>query len=154
MTSRAEDAASIRRLEQSWCSAWNSHDMQALTNLLAIDVDFVTVGGDWLRGRKEFRRHHALLHATLFKHSTFTVTGSTIKFLGPDLALTHIKWTLVGDFDPDGTPRKPRRGIFTQVLVRLKGRWCILASHNTNWVPWTTPRGKSIRSLLRPRDWK
>lgn len=151
MTSRAEDAAAIRRLEQSWCIAWNSHNMQALTNLLAEDADFVTVGGRWLRGRKEFRHHTALYHATSFKHSTFTVTGTTIKFLSPDLALTHVKWRMAGDFDPDGTPRKPRKGIFTQVLLRSKDRWCILASHNTNEM--RLP-GRSIRSLLRQRGWK
>jgi uncharacterized protein (TIGR02246 family) len=151
MTSRAEDAASIRRLEQSWCNAWNSHNMRALANLLANDADFVTVGGTWLRGRKEFRQYTALYHATSFKHSTFTVTGTTIRFLGSELALTHVKWRMAGDFDPDGTPRKPRRGIFTRVLLKSEGRWRILASHNTNRV---RPRGKPIRSLLQQRDWK
>jgi uncharacterized protein (TIGR02246 family) len=151
MMSRAEDAASIRHLEQSWCNAWNRHDMRALTDFLAEDGDFVTVGGTWLRGRREFKQHHALYHATAFKHSMLTVTGTTIRFLGSDLALTHVKWRMAGDFDPDGTPRKPRRGIFTQVLLKSKGRWCILASHNTNRV---RARGKPIRSLLKQRDGK
>jgi uncharacterized protein (TIGR02246 family) len=151
MTSRAEDAATIRRLEQSWCTAWNGHNMRALANLLANDVDFVTVTGTWLRGRKEFRQHHALHHATLFKHSTLTVTGTTIRFVGSDLALTHVKWRLAGEFDPDGTPIKPRRGIFTQVLLKSKGRWCILASHNTNRV---RPGGKPISSLSKQHAWR
>ncbi len=151
MSSRAEDAAAIRRLEERWCRAWNSHDMRALTILLAKDSDFVTVGGRWLRGRKEFRQHTALYHDTSFRRSKFTVTGTTIKFLGSELALTHVKWRLTGDFDPDGTPRKPRRGIFTQVLRREKGRWYILASHNTNEL---RPSSESIRTLLRQRTWK
>ena len=150
MTSRSEDAAAIRRLEQSWCTAWNRHNVHALANLLAHDADFVTVGGTWLRDRKQFRRHHALYHETLFKHTTFTVTGTTVKFLGPDLALTHVKWRLAGEFDLDGTPMKPRRGIFTQVLHKSNGGWCILASHNTNRV---LPRGKPILSLLKQRKW-
>jgi uncharacterized protein (TIGR02246 family) len=151
MKGRWEDAASIRRLERNWCKAWNRHNTRDLTALLAKDADFVTVGGDWLRGRKEFQRHHALFHATMFKHSRFTVTGTTIKFLGPDLALTHVQWRLVGDFDPDGTPRKPRRGIFTQVLLRSNGRWRILASHNTNQLP---PIDSTFRRRLRHREWK
>jgi uncharacterized protein (TIGR02246 family) len=151
MKGRRENAASIRRLERNWSRAWNSHNTRELTALLTRDADFVTVGGDWLRGRKEFQRYHALLHATIFKHSLFTVTGTTIRFLGSDLALTHVKWRLVGDFNTDGTPRKPRRGIFTQVLLRSNGRWCILASHNTNRRP---PLGKSVVSRLRQRDWK
>lgn len=150
-TSRWEDAASIRHLEQSWCQAWNRHDVRALADLLTMDADFVTVGGDWLRGRTEFRKHHALYHATSFKHSTFTVKGTSIKFLHPDLALTHVTWRMVGDFDPDGTPRKPRRGIFTQVLFRSQGRWRIMASHNTNKM---RPGGVPIRGLLLKRKWR
>jgi uncharacterized protein (TIGR02246 family) len=106
--------------------------MRDLANLLANDADFVTVTRTWLRGRKEFRQHHALYHATLFKHSALTVTGTTIRFIGSDLALSHVKWRLTGEFDPAGTPMKPRRGIFTQVLRKSKARWCILAAHNTN----------------------
>ena len=151
MPSRAEDASAIRRLEQSWCTSWNRHNVRALANLLAPDADFVTVGGSWLRGRKEFRQHHALYHSTLFKHTSFTVTGTTIRFLGSDLTLTHVKWRLSGESDLDGTPMKPRRGIFTQVLLRSNGRWYILASHNTNRV---LPRGKPISSLLKQRKWK
>jgi uncharacterized protein (TIGR02246 family) len=151
MTSRAEDAAAIRRLEQSWCTAWNGHNMRALANLLADDADFVTVTGTWLRGRKEFRQHHALYHATLFKRSTLTATGTTIRFVGSDLALTHVKWRLTGEIDLDGTPMKPRRGIFTQALVKSKGRWWILASHNTNR---QRPRGTPVSRLLKPRKWK
>ena len=124
--------------------------MRALANLLAEDVDFVTVRGTWLRGRKEFRQHHALYHATLFKHTSFAVTGTTIRFLAADLALTHVTWRLSGELDLDGTPMKPRRGIFTQVLLKSKGRWRILASHNTDRVG---SHNKPISSRLNPRKW-
>jgi uncharacterized protein (TIGR02246 family) len=147
---KTEDVSAIRGLEKAWCDAWNTHDMKALAHLLLPDADFVTVGGTWLRGREEFREHHALYHATLFKHSIFTVTHTSVKLLKSDLALTHIKWKMKGDFDPDGTPRKPRTGIFTQVLQKSKGRWLILASQNTNDVRLS---GKSVKELLRGRQW-
>lgn len=150
--SRAEDVAAIRHLERSWCEAWNSHNMQALTDLLTEDADFVTVDGTWLRGRKEFKEHHALYHATSFKHSIFTVTGTRIKFIHPDSALAHVKWRITGDFDPDGTPRKGRSGIFTQVLIKSqRSGWRILASQNANMGNMSS---KKVRSLLLQRDWK
>ena len=145
-----EDVVAIRELEKGWCNAWNTHNMKALANLLLPDADFVTVGGTWLRGRREFSEYHAILHSTLFKHSTFKVTNTTVRLLHPDLALTHVKWRIKGDFDPDGTPRKPRAGIFTQVLLKTKGRWLILASQNTNE---TKSSGKALRELLRSRTW-
>src|SRR5487761_902551 len=97
---KTEDISAIRNLERAWCDAWNTHNMKALANLLLRDADFVTVGGTWLRGRKEFREHHALYHATAFKCSTFTVTKTSVRFLSHDLALTHVKWRIKGDFDP------------------------------------------------------
>lgn|SRR5487761_236516 len=146
---RAEDVASIRRLEKSWCEGWNNHDMRLLTNLLTRDVDFVTVGGRWLRGRKEFKEHTGLYHSTSFKHSVFNVTATTIKFISPNMALAHVKWRMSGDFDPDGTARKPRNGIFTQVLLKTSNRWQILASHNTNM----TVSYKKVRRQLMQHDW-
>lgn len=144
------ETAAIEKLEKAWCDAWNTHDMDALTHLLHPDVDFVTVGGSWLRGRKEFREHTALYHATSFKHSTFTVTSTSVKFLRPDLALTHVRWTLEGDFSPDGAPRKPRTGIFTQVLQKSGDAWLILASQNANDIPGGM---EPIKELLRSRRW-
>ncbi len=148
---KTEDISAIRNLERAWCDAWNTHNMKALANLLLRDADFVIVGGTWLRGRKEFREHHALYHATSFKRSTFTVTRTSVRFLSHDLALTHVKWRIKGDFGPDGTPRKPRTGILTQVLQRKsQGRWHILASQNTNDAK---PFGKPVKELLRSRRW-
>lgn len=150
MKETADDISAIRSLERSWCDLWNTHNMRSLANLLATDADFVTVGGDWLRGRKEFTKWHAALHSTAFKHSTFTVTGTTIKFIAPGVALVHLKWRVAGDFNPDGTPRKPRTGIFTQVLQKSRGRWLILASQNTNDVK---PSGDAFLELLKRRVW-
>jgi uncharacterized protein (TIGR02246 family) len=67
-----------------------------------------------------------------FKESVWTTTAVQVKFLKPDIALVHVSWDLRGDKDPDGTPRQPRRGIFTQVVIKRGGRWLIQASQNTN----------------------
>ncbi len=125
--------------------------MRSLSGLLEGEGDFVTVTGHWLKGRREFREWHDLLHSTMFKHSTFTVLGTTAKFIRRDVALTHVKWRIEGDFSEDGTPRQPRKGIFTQVLVKKKGRWLILASHNTNFGKASV---KALEATLGSREWK
>ena len=58
--------------------------------------------------------------------------GDVIRFLAPDVALIHQTWSMAGDKNPDGTPRPPRDGIFTQVFVKRDGKWLITASQNTN----------------------
>lgn len=128
----ARDEEAIRKIESSWQEAWNHHDMKALSALVAEDVDFITVSGVWLKSREEFEAHHARLHGMQFKDSVWATTDTQIKFLKPDVALVHVRWGIAGDRDPDGTPRQPRRGIFTQVMVKHNGQWLILASQNTN----------------------
>ncbi len=106
--------------------------MKALATLVAEDVDFITVSGTWLKGRKAFEEHHARLHAMQFKESVWATSDVQVKFLKPDVAIVHVSWGMRGDNDPDGTPRQPRRGIFTRVIAKEGGKWLIKASQNTN----------------------
>ena len=128
----ASDKAAIKETATSFQEAWNRHDMQALSALVAEDVDFITVGGAWLKNRKEFEEHHARTHQVQFKESVLTIKESHIKFIRPDIATAHVEWSMKGDRDPDGTPRQPRQGIFTWVVEKQSGKWLIIAAHNTN----------------------
>ncbi len=126
------DLEAVKQIERGWQEAWNRHDMKALAVLVAEDVDFITVSGIWLKGRKSFEEHHARVHVMQFKESVWTTTDVQVKFLKPDIALVHVSWGLRGDKDPDGTPRQPRRGIFTRVVTKHGGKWLIQASQNTD----------------------
>jgi uncharacterized protein (TIGR02246 family) len=128
----ARDIDAIKQIESHWQEAWNTHDMKALASLVAENVDFITVAGTWLKGRKAFEEHHAARHAMQFKESVWETTDVQVKLLKPDLALVHVSWGIKGDKDPDGTPRQPRRGIFTRVVTKEGGKWLIKASQNTN----------------------
>jgi uncharacterized protein (TIGR02246 family) len=90
------------------------------------------VAGNVLNGREEFEKLQTRTHATQFKDSVRTVTGTEINFLTPDIAVAHIKWGMRGDRDADGTARSPRDGVMMQVLVKRGGAWTIVAVQNTN----------------------
>jgi uncharacterized protein (TIGR02246 family) len=126
------DEDEIRRIQTRWDDAWNRHDTKALSSLVAEDVRFVNVAGNVLNGREEFEKLQTRTHATQFKDSVRTVTGTEIKFLTPDIAVAHIKWGMRGDRDADGTARPPRDGVMMQVLVKRGGAWTIVAVQNTN----------------------
>jgi uncharacterized protein (TIGR02246 family) len=130
--SQQSDEDEIRKIQTRWDDAWNRHDIKALGALVAEDVRFVNVAGNVLNGREEFEKLQTRTHATQFKDSVRTITGTEIKFLTPDIAVAHIKWGMRGDKDADGTPRPPRDGVMMQVLVKRGGAWTIVAVQNTN----------------------
>src|SRR6266511_1245148 len=129
--SQQTDEDEIRRIQTRWDDAWNPHDTKALSALVAEDVRFVNVAGNVLNGRDEFEKLQTRTHATQFKDSVRTVTGTDIKFLNSDIAVAHVRWGMKGDKDADGTPRPPRSGVMMQVLVKRSGMWTIVAVQNT-----------------------
>jgi uncharacterized protein (TIGR02246 family) len=130
--SQQTDEDEIRKIQSRWDDAWNRHDINALSALVAEDVRFVNVAGNVLNGREEFAKLQTRTHPTQFKDSVRTVTGTDIKFLTADIAVAHVRWGMKGDKDADGTPRPPRNGVMMQVLVKRSGAWTIVAVQNTN----------------------
>jgi uncharacterized protein (TIGR02246 family) len=126
------DLRAVEGLGKRWENAWNRHDMEALSAVVGEDVDFITVGGRWLKTRTEFRKYHAQRHEVVFKQSTWTTTKTEVKFVRPDVAVAHVQWSLKGDRNDDATPREPRDGIFTWVVEKKSGDWLIVAAQNTN----------------------
>ncbi len=137
--SAAADAP-FTAVANAWVDAWNRHDMNALAELAAEDVDFITVGGNWLRGRGAFKAHHAERHVTNFRDSTFAIRVLQIQRLRQDFVLMHIETTIRGDRNQDGTLRPPSRStIMTWMLTESGGRWRIRVAQNTNLGDASTP---------------
>jgi uncharacterized protein (TIGR02246 family) len=126
------DDQAVRALAARFETAWNAHDMNVLGAIATEDIDFVNVAGMHWKGREDVVRQHARLHQTMFKDSIWTTETVRVQFLRPDTALVHIDWAMRGDLNPDGTPRQPRKGIFTWLVVNESGAWKIRAAHNTN----------------------
>jgi uncharacterized protein (TIGR02246 family) len=90
-------------------SAWNEHDVRALSRLFADAADFVNVVGIWWKSRREIEAAHAATHQTLFKASTLSGQVASVKPLRPDVAVVHAAWTLIGSRTPDGRPMPERK---------------------------------------------
>lgn len=126
------DEQAVRALAAQFETAWSGHDMNILGSITTEDVDFVNVAGAHWKGREDVVRQHARLHLTMFKDSVWTTDTVRVQFLRSDTALVHIDWGMRGDLNPDGTPRQPRGGIFTWLVVKDSGAWKVRAAHNTN----------------------
>ena len=121
----------IRQLVSRWQEAWNAHDPLALAELVARDVDFITVAGRWLQGVQEFADWHGEIHRQHMRDSRWSNSQYRLRQLGDDLCLVHLEWTTVGDRNIEGTLRSPRHGIFTWLVGRQDGPCWIIAAHNT-----------------------
>ena len=121
-------------MASEWHAAWNAHDMARMAALLTQDVDFVNVLGSHWKGKAEVERVHAAMHSTQFRDSVWDNDELQAQLLQPGIGLVHLRWSIRGDFDPDGTPRTPRSGRFSWLLLRDGDHWRIRAAQNTNIV--------------------
>jgi uncharacterized protein (TIGR02246 family) len=137
---RGEEA--VRVAVNRFAEAWNRRDMDAFGALFAEDAAFVNVAGQLWKGRKEIQRRHAYTHGTIareavpealpanygiFKSSTYHFDRIDVRFLGPDLAIAHGAWTMLGD----ARTVEPRRGMMTFTLTRHGDNWLYEAAQNT-----------------------
>lgn len=133
------DEAAVRNIPQAFAAAWAKHDGQQLAKIMADDVDFVDVAGDWLCGRADFALYHSRLLSARFREATITPLETSVHFLRPDLAVLHWSWKIEGDRNFDVTPRKPRYGLFTMIAEKKSGEWLVTVAQNTNRIPPPNP---------------
>lgn len=127
-----DPGAAIAAIIMGWADAWNAHDVDAMAELVAPDVDFVTVSGRWLQGAEEFREWHRRIHQLHLRDSRWSNLQYRSRLLTPDLSVVHLEWTIEGEWDPDGKPGRQRSGIFIWLIQRRDGGWFIAAAQNTN----------------------
>jgi uncharacterized protein (TIGR02246 family) len=131
---QSRDEAEIREVEKRQQEAWNQHDAKAYANLFTDDGDIVNVVGWWWKGRAEIEKKLTDAYTYVFRESALTVTDVQVKFLTPEIAVAHVKWTMTGARTPKGIP-EPQQGIQIQVLQKQAGKWLIASFQNTNSIP-------------------
>jgi uncharacterized protein (TIGR02246 family) len=130
--SDAAQDAGPEALVKGFVQAWNTHDMKAFAALFTEDADFVNVAGAWWKGRAEIQAKLEERHATRFKATTLTATGTTVRLPRPDVAVVHLSWELTGALDREGKPAPSRRGVLQILGIKEADRWRITAAQNTN----------------------
>lgn len=132
-TKVSNDDAAIQAVEQKHEEAFRTHNAHLMASLFTSDADLVNVAGSWWKGQAEIETQLSRLFATVFRNSTWTATEVSIRYLGSDVAIVHVKWQLAGAVTGGGKPAPPRQGIATQVLEKRGGVWKIAAFQNTNF---------------------
>jgi uncharacterized protein (TIGR02246 family) len=139
--SRDQDDVAIRNVEKQQAESWNRHDANAYAALFTEDGDCVNVVGWWWKGRAEIEKKLTAAYAFVFRESVLTITDVDVGFPAPEIAIAHVRWSLVGARSPPNYP-KVQQGIQTQMLQKRNGKWLITVFQNTNAIPETPfPRG-------------
>jgi uncharacterized protein (TIGR02246 family) len=146
------DEAEVHNVPQAFAAAWAKHDGHQLAKVMAENVDFVNVAGDWLQGRADFELFHTRLLSGRFKDSMLTPLTIDVRFLRPGLAVLHWSWRLQDDRNEDLTLRKPRFGLFTMIVEKQNGEWLVVVAQNTNWIARPNPELNGIQPpIVFPR---
>jgi uncharacterized protein (TIGR02246 family) len=150
----SQDEAEIRDVQKRQADAWNRHDAKAYAQLFTEDGDVVNVVGWWWKGRPEIEKKLTAAFAFVFAESTLTITEAHVRFIDPEVAVAHVRWTMAGARTPRGLP-EPTCGIQMQVLQKKAGKWLIASFQNTNAVPeraFPTGFGGDRQPNSRPPD--
>jgi uncharacterized protein (TIGR02246 family) len=142
------DEEAVHNLPQDFCEAFNKHDGHQLAQIMADDIDFVTVGATWLHGKSDFEKYHTRLLSGRFHGITMEPLQVAVRFLRPDIAIVHWSWTGAGDKNPDGTALQRRYGMMTMVAEKRTGSWLVVASQNDNSFPGLPPEFEGIISPM------
>ncbi|HEX5489075.1 MAG TPA: SgcJ/EcaC family oxidoreductase [Rhodanobacteraceae bacterium] len=126
----ATDAAAVRAVVLQQADAWNRHDAAAYSALFTPDCDVVNIVGWWWKSRAEMQAKLTRAFSSVFRDSTLTFRDAQVKFLTPDVAVAHARWTMTGAKMPPGMP-PPGAGIQTLVLRLHDGKWRIAEFQNT-----------------------
>jgi uncharacterized protein (TIGR02246 family) len=124
-----DDRAEIRSVALRQGEVWG-RDAKAYAALYTEDCDVVNIVGWHWKGRAEVERKLTGAFQAMFRNSKLTISEVDTRFLRPDVAVTHARWTMVGAKTPPGMP-EPRQGIQTLVLTKQSGHWLIAAFQNT-----------------------
>jgi uncharacterized protein (TIGR02246 family) len=126
MIANAEQIATdiLRQLER----AWNAADGDGWARVFTEGADFVTVRGQYVRGRSTIAEGHRLIFSTIYKGSTNHIELLDARALGETTLLAHAHARLSV---PAGPLAGEHRAVMTMVIVPAEGGWRIEGFHNT-----------------------
>ena len=128
------DDQMIRDRVAEFEDAWNKHDPAAMTAIWSFDGDLINPSGRRAKGMTEIQKLFTDEHAGLMKASTYKVTDTKIRFVGPDLAFLDTDVEVAGIANPDGTTATLKPHVFS-VMRKSGGQWWIASARAYNYLP-------------------
>lgn len=135
-TDSGEEEA-LRKLQDDYAAAWDSHDAAAMASFWLEDGDTAGPDGRIVKGRPQIEQMHAEMHAGDFAPSKIALKVRAIRLVKPDVAVVDGESEITGAKDFFGKALPAMRALYTQVVVKQGDRWMV-ASHRV-YVPPAPP---------------
>jgi uncharacterized protein (TIGR02246 family) len=116
----AELEPELRALLAELDARWNARDADSMSRLFTPDVDFRIYGTRHHRSREELRHHYAQSFPKVQPDVRHATTLSTVRLLGPSLALLDGA-VVVGK--PGAPEAETRRYYYTALALQQNGAW-------------------------------
>ena len=126
------EEGAVRALVQQMMDGWAAGRGDAFAAPFTEDADYITFGGDHLKGRAAIVAAHQKLFERA-KGSRLQARVTSVRSLSPGVLVAHgtggVLWPGQTELGPE------RKSIQTYVVARRDGRWRITAFHNTRIQP-------------------
>jgi len=146
------DEAAVRDLYEQLMEGWNQGSGEAFAAPFADDGDLIAFDGTHFQGREEIVPFHQRLFDTHLKGTRLVGQVTSIRFLGPDVALMHARGGTI--MRGKSAPAPERDSIQTLVASRSGGGWRLSAFQNTRVRPIGRNVGGTFVWLFSDWLWK
>ena len=122
--------AAVKKHTADFVAAWTMHDPKAMAALWAEDGDLLDPWGHMGKGRTGVEKIFTddQTGKGPLRDSTFELTGESVRFPTPDVAVDDWEVSISGSYGPDGSKQPaPMRFHCTSILKKVGGAWMIYA---------------------------
>lgn len=124
----ADDDTQIKQLIKTIEEGWAKKDGGLFAKSFAENADYVVVNGMYLKGRTAIAQGHQRIFDTFYKETNIKSELQSIRYLRPDIAITHLISNLTG---VSNGQQLNNRGYITLTLEKTAAGWQIAAFQNT-----------------------
>jgi uncharacterized protein (TIGR02246 family) len=127
---KSADITAIEKQVDAMVNSWNKHDYSEMKNYATEDCSWVNIVGMVWENRNQVEYAHQFYHNNMFKHTSLTNKGVTVRILNPSTAVVHFR-SYVSEFTtPSGQKMPGSDDIALLVFVKQNGKWLLTAGEN------------------------
>jgi uncharacterized protein (TIGR02246 family) len=130
-STRDKDEAAIRAVVAELSEAWTAADAERWGRQFTADVDYMAVNAVFHKGREANVKAHQALFAGRFKDTKAKYEVKSIRFLTDDVAVVHVKASMV----PKNDEFRENHLVPVMIFTREKGQWLISVFQNLGYPP-------------------
>jgi uncharacterized protein (TIGR02246 family) len=124
----SNDEQIIRNMVTDAIRRFNAGDLSAIREFWDEDADYVSVGGQVIRGRDALEGFVAQMLKASDTRPTETATIEQVRFIASNVAIVDGSWTITGARDASGNELPPLQGRGVEIVRKQHDQWRFVAT--------------------------